>query len=130
VRNYVKLAGKRNDVTQRTGTGGKRVSEFPDIQTLIRGYGLITDWSESRGQRYSLMGGTRREHTIKVALIYPINIPIPEENREVRTELYLQAESIIEVLKRERFQIINPPRIILGGSGEQIEGSIEVTFTT
>lgn len=126
VRNYAQLAGKRNVVTQKTGINGGKVSEFPDVQQLIQNYGMIVEWSGTRGARFSRVGHS--SYLIKVALLYPMNRPLPAENREVRTELYLQAESIIEILKREKFQIINPPRILLGGAGEQIEGSMEVEF--
>ena len=126
------LAGKRNVVTQKTSTGRGKVSKFPDIQQLIHRYGMITEWNESRGGRYSLTG-RNDVHGIKVALLYPMNRPIPTDNREVRTELYLQAESIVEIMKKEHFQLINPPRIILGGVGGalggQVEGTLEVEFT-
>jgi hypothetical protein len=123
-------ASKLNGVTLKTDTMPVVTREgkmnVPDIQTVIKDYGIVTEWNTTRGGRYSLMSRPRDTCSVKVALLYPSNGPKANDNREVRQELYLQAESIVEVMKLAGFQFISPPRIVLGGVEGQIEGTIEI----
>jgi hypothetical protein len=139
VKSYVPHVNKLNDGTRRTGTlrthdrglkHGGNVNRTLEIQDLIKDYGMISNWGTTTDSRNHLMKpGSYLIHTITVELLYPSSGPIPDGNREVRTELYLQAESIIEVLSKE-FQIIHPPMIVLGGDDWQVRGTIEVEFET
>jgi hypothetical protein len=124
-------ASKLNDVTLKTGTTRLAIREgkmrTSDLDALVRPYGMITEWQQDRGRRYSLMSsGSQDSWKIKVALLCPPGVWA--DNREVRQELYLQAESIIEVMKQS-VQLISPPRIVLGGVEGQIEGTMEVVFS-
>jgi hypothetical protein len=113
----------------RIGTGRGRTVKFVtrDFQEKIDPYGVISEWSQTRGVRYSLLTPGSEEHTIKVTLLFPADRPGAADNREVRTELYLQAESIIEIAKHH-FQLVTPPVIILGGQYDHIEGTVEISF--
>ena len=97
-----------------------------DIQQVIKDYGIVTEWNTTRGGRYSLMSRNHDTCAVKIALLYPSNGPKANDNREVRQELYLQAESIVEIMKQAGFQFINPPQIYLGGVEGQIEGTIAI----
>lgn len=104
---------------------------YPDLQTVIRNYGIVTEWVQSRGRKYSLLSSRENVFGAKITLLYPIGLQVPADSREVRSELYLQAESIVELMNKSGFQFIKPPRIILGGEGGmdgQIEGIMEVEF--
>jgi hypothetical protein len=114
-------------------TDGKEDVQIPDLQTLIQSYGMVHEWNQTRGRRYSLMSSNTDTWTAKITLLYPPNLTMAHDNREVRQELYLQAESIIEVMKTAGFQLLKPPRIILDGTGSmegQVEGTMEVEYTT
>jgi hypothetical protein len=131
VRSFARNASKLNGVTPKTGTTRRAIREgkmrTSDLDAIVRPYGMITEWQQDRGRRYSLMSsGSRDSWKIKVALLCPPGVW--SDNREVRQELYLQAESIVEVMKMQGVQLISPPRIVLGGIEGQIEGTIEVEF--
>ena len=95
------------------------------IQERIKPYGFITGVEENRGRRFSLTAQTNVMR-LSIALLCPSGM-LTQEGREVRTELYLQAESIMEILKHDHFQLIRPPTIVLSGSDKYlIEGTMEV----
>jgi hypothetical protein len=128
-RNFVKLAGRLNVGTHKIGTGKGSV-EISDIQTAIQDYGIISEWrvNTAPNGRFSLLGNSSfYTWIINVALLYPAG-QSSQDNREVRTELYLQAESIMETLKQLKVQFINPPQIILGGDWDHINGTLAVEF--
>ena len=124
----MKLAGRLSIEIHKIGTGKGSV-EIGEIQVAIQAYGVVNNWRVSTpASKWSLLGKTSHEWVMEVTLLYPGSIPAPKDNRECRTEMYLQAESIVETLKQLKIQLIHPPKIILGGYGEQIEGTLEVEF--
>lgn len=128
VRNYVKRVSKLNDVTLRIDGTGKL--NYPDIQTVIKNYGIVTEWNQSHGGSILSWGMRNSSFSAKITLLYPTGT-FAVDQREVRQELYLQAESIIETMKMAGFQFTKPPRIILDGHGYdgQVEGTIEVDYS-
>lgn len=123
------LAGRLSIGIRRTDTGRGRV-EISDIQSAIVSYGIINQWRvNTPAGKWSLLGKTSyHEWFMEVTLLYPSDIPRPDDNREVRSELYLQAESIVETLKGLKLQLVRPPRIVLGGYDAYVEGTLEVEF--
>ena len=111
-------------MTTKTGTRRRDGRVLADkttvvrLQGLIQPYGRITSWEETRGRMY--LGAY--EFRFIVELILPDGFS-SSDDREVRTELYLQAESVLEVLVRENFKVRMNSRIVLGGEGES---SLEV----
>jgi hypothetical protein len=105
--------------------------DIPEVQTAIQAYGLVREWHVSApGHGWSLWGKTNREYALEIFLLTPDGFT-SSDAREVRTELYLQAESIVEILKNLPVQLIQPPKIVLEGAGGpagEIEGSIAVLF--
>ncbi len=87
----VKRASKLKGGILKTATGRRRMNA-PDIQKVIEGYGVISSWTENRGHRYFNAGFN--ELVVDIILLHPPGM-ISADNREVRSELYLQAESII-----------------------------------
>jgi len=110
-------------VTTKTGTRRRDGRVLADkttvvrLQGLIQPYGRITSWEETRGRMY--LGAY--EFRFIVELILPDGFS-SSDDREVRTELYLQAESVLEILIRENLKCADS-LIVLGGEGES---SLEV----
>jgi hypothetical protein len=116
----VKRASKLKGGILKTATGRGRMNA-PDIQKVIEGYGVIS--SCTIDQPYGKP--SFQELRLDILLLHPPGT-ISADNREVRSELYLQAESIIEIIKRGHVQFITVPRITLGGTEGAIEGTLEL----
>lgn len=60
-----------------------------------------------------------------MALILPPDW-LPGLTREARTELYLQAETIVETLTANKYRFMKQPVIILSSDGFAVTGSMEL----
>jgi hypothetical protein len=96
------------------------------LPEAISNYGIISRYEFNRGRRFTFAPPYRDVYILHITLLYPHDCPIPADDREVRTELYLQAESIMEILRKNNFQLAEPPRIVLSGVSDRVEGTLEV----
>lgn len=119
----MKLAGKLNVGLHKINIGKRRM-DAPDFQNMISGFGIISSWSVDMSYGINIkFKPSFQELRLDIVLLHPPGT-ISADNREVRSELYLQAESIIELVKQHHVQFITVPRITLGGTEGAIEGTL------
>jgi hypothetical protein len=97
---------------------------FTELQDLIKSYGVITGMTQRMPMTFNLHG-IKAEHAIAVTLLMPEG-KWSTDHREIRSELYLQAESIIEIIQKEH-QVSDAHISISDGSGN-ITGTLDINF--
>lgn len=95
------------------------------LQDLIKDYGKVVSARQDR----IATGGTLYTVDIMLSLNYsdPRTYTTP---REVRQELYLQAETIIAIVE-EHYTLAEQPRIVLESSGhvgDSVEGNMTIQY--
>jgi hypothetical protein len=90
------------------------------IADLIEPYGVVNQVSSSTHHfGYPI-------YELKITLLMPPLQSFINDNRELRSELYLQAESIIGLLEREQYFFSRQPTIILGYNEGYITGEVNI----
>jgi hypothetical protein len=103
----------------------KAYNILPEIQELIKDYGWIQNGSYNH-----MRGASGTEVVVQMEIfLSPPSPATPMTPREIRSELYLQAESIISLLE-SKFSFAEMPRIIIEGSGRimDTQGFLTLSF--
>jgi hypothetical protein len=119
----------RIGIRRRNALGGVRMLEPGQLEEMIRPYGSLTGWETSRynygGSKPT--GGGYCGVTVKTDVRLHLTPGyLPGNDRETRTDLYLQAESLLEVLRREKFVLTTLPVITIGGDDLYVSGCVEL----